>query len=98
MPDLSGILKAVAASGDGYVAVGAETCDSSPVAVPGGCPALVLTSPDGVTWTQQPFEQAGDLRTVSRVGERWFATAPDGPVVLGERRRIILGGGRGRGG
>ena len=39
----------------------------------------MLTSPDGRTWTQQPFEQPGDLRTLTVIGGRYFATAPDGP-------------------
>ena len=79
MPAISGVLKAIAGSGTRFTAVGAETCDSSPVAVPQPCPALVLTSQDGQTWTQQAFEQPGDLRTLTDVGGRYFATAPDGP-------------------
>ncbi len=42
----------------------------------------MLTSPDGRTWTQQPFEQPGDLRTLTVIGDRLLATAPDGPQTL----------------
>ena len=42
----------------------------------------MLTSPDGRTWTQQPFEQPGDLRTLTVIGGRYFATAPDGAQTL----------------
>ena len=82
MPAISGLLKAVAGSGTRFTAVGAGTCDSSPVAIPQPCPALVLTSPNGRTWTQQPFEQSGDLRTLTVIGGRYFATAPDGPATV----------------
>ena len=82
MPSVPGLLKAVTASGAGYVAVGAQTCNSSPVAIRQPCPALVLTSQDGLAWVQQPFAQAGDLRTVTVVGGRLLATAPDGPAIL----------------
>jgi hypothetical protein len=82
MPAVSGLLKAVAGSGTRFTAVGAGTCDSSPVAIPQPCPALVLTSPNGQMWTQQPFEQAGDLRTLTVIGGRYFATAPDGPETV----------------
>jgi hypothetical protein len=83
IPSLTGSLKAIATSGSGYVAVGAtQTCDASVSTDPWGCPALVLTSPDGQVWTQQPFEQPGDLRTLTVLGGRYFATAPDGPQTL----------------
>ena len=81
VPAASGRLESVAASRAGYVAVGAQACSAAQVAS-GGCPALILTSPDGATWTQQAFEQTGGLRTVTRIGDRLFATAPDGPVTL----------------
>lgn len=83
VPGRSGWLKAIATSGSGYVAVGAtQTCDPSVSTDPWGCPALVLTSPDGQTWTQQPFEQPGDLRTLTAIGGRYFATAPFGPSTV----------------
>lgn len=82
MPAISGILKAIARSDAGYVAVGARLCDSSPVAIPYGCPALVLTSSDGRAWVQQPFDQSGDVRTVTRIGSRFVATTPDGPETV----------------
>ena len=82
-PGSLGSLKAIATSGSGYVAVGAtQTCDASVSTDPWGCPALVLTSPDGRTWTQQPFEQPGDLRTLTVIGGRYLATAPDGAQTL----------------
>ena len=82
MPAVSGVLKAIAGSGTRFTAVGAGTCDSSPVAIPQPCPALVLTSQDGMTWTRRPFEQSGDLRAITVIGGRYFATAPDGPETL----------------
>ena len=82
MPTLPGVLKAVATSGSGYVAVGAQSCGSTPLSEVAGCPALILTSPDGQAWTRQPFEQSGDLRTITWVGDRYFATAPGGPGFL----------------
>jgi Putative zinc-finger len=82
VPNVPGVLKAVATSRSGYVAVGAQSCSGSPLSQAGGCPALILTSPDGQAWTQQPFEQSGDLRTITWIGDRYFATAPDGPQLL----------------
>jgi hypothetical protein len=82
MPTLPGVLKAVATSGTGYVAVGAQSCSGSPLSEVGGCPALILTSPDGQAWTRQSFAQSGDLRTITWIGVRFFATAPDGPGLL----------------
>ena len=38
--------------------------------------------PGREAWTQQPFEQSGDLRTITWIGDRYFATAPDGPGLL----------------
>jgi hypothetical protein len=81
VPSTAGVLKAIA-SEVGIVAVGAETCGSSPAAIPGDCTAMVMTSVSGREWVQQAFGQAGDLRTVTRVGNRWFATSPDGPQNL----------------
>jgi hypothetical protein len=81
MPALAGVLNAVAASGSGYVAVGAQTCDPG-TSAPVGCPALVLTSPDGRTWSQQPFAQPGSLETVSAIGGRFVATTHDGPRTV----------------
>ncbi len=82
VPNVPGVLKAVATSGTGYVAVGAQSCSGSPLSQAGACPALIVTSPDGQTWTQQSFEQSGDLRTITWIGDRYFATAPDGPQLL----------------
>ena len=82
VPKLSGELKAVATSGAGYVAVGAQSSCPSSLQGAVGCPALILTARDGQTWIQQPFEQLGDLRTITRIGDRFFATAPDGPGLL----------------
>lgn len=86
LPAVGGVLKAVAragaAGGGGYVAVGRRSCGSrAPIEV-GDCTALVLTSPDGVTWKRRTFRQDGDLRTITWVGDRFFATAPDGPVSV----------------
>lgn len=82
MPKISGSLSSVApvpAPGSGFVAVGAQTCGSSPDAVPGGCPAVALFSADGRTWSQQPFDQAGELTAVVPMGGRLFASASGGP-------------------
>ena len=82
VPDVPGVLKAIAVSGNQLAAVGAQSCSGNPMIDAGDCPALVLTSSDGQTWTQQPFEQPGDLRTITAIGDRFFATAPDGPALL----------------
>jgi hypothetical protein len=82
VPDVPGVLKAIAVSEGRFVAVGAQSCGANPMIETGDCPALVLASPDGQTWTKQPFEQPGDLRTVTAIGDRFFATAPDGPQLL----------------
>ena len=82
VPSVPGVLKAVATSGAGYVAVGAQSCAGSARIQAGDCPALILTSPDGEAWTQQSFEQSGDLRTITWIGDRYVATAPDGPGLL----------------
>jgi hypothetical protein len=81
-----GVLKAVSLGGSAgtarYVAVGARSCGSTPTIEVSTCSALVLTSRDGRTWSRRPFEQAGDLRTVTWIGDRFYATAPDGPMTL----------------
>ncbi len=82
MPTLSGVLNAAATSGAGYVAVGSQSCGETPMIEAGGCPALILTAPDGREWTQQPFEQSGGLATITWIGDRFFATAPGGPGLL----------------
>ena len=63
VPALSGSLRAIAASGTGYVAVGVGT---------------VLTSRDGRTWVQQPVEPPNDFQTVTWIGDRFFATVLGG--------------------
>ncbi len=63
MPATEGQLRSIVASESGLVAVG------------GG---LVLTSPDGRTWTQQTIGGSADLASVSVVGERLLASTGDG--------------------
>jgi hypothetical protein len=46
------------------------------------CPALVLGSPDGRSWSRVAFPQDGDLASVTRVGDRLFATTDAGAVGL----------------
>lgn len=82
LPEVAGVLKGVAAFEDGYVAVGAQDCDANPLSGSEPCPALVLTSADGRAWTKQPFAQDGDLRAITLIGDRFLATAPDGPETL----------------
>ena len=72
MPEVDGSLNGVASSPAGYVAVG------------GG---LVVTSPDGLTWTQRATVRTADLRMIARVGVRYVATSPDGPASIWMSRR-----------
>ena len=77
VPSLSGSLEAISTTGSGYVAVGAtQTCDASEQTDPWGCPALILSSPDGRTWTQRPIEQPGSLGAITTIGGRYVAWVP----------------------
>lgn len=80
--DITGWLGSIAVSRNGYVAVGGGGCSGSRADRPAGCPALVLTSSDGRSWLQQSSPQPGDLREIATIGDRLYATAPDGPVLL----------------
>jgi hypothetical protein len=82
MQGLSGQLKAVAASDSGYVAVGSGTCGSSPNSIPQDCPAVIMESSDAQTWRLQPEIPVSDLRTVTRIGDWFFATATSGPETV----------------
>ena len=82
VPALSGRLEAIAASDTGYVAVGDVGCDPSHTSSPPSCAGLVLTSTDGRVWVQQPFEGPAYLRTVTAIGDRFFATATIGPETV----------------
>ena len=66
MPSVPGWPTALAATDTGYVAVGG---------------ALVLTSPDGRVWTQQPLDPERDFRAVTTIDNRLYATSP-GPTTL----------------
>jgi hypothetical protein len=63
MPDLEGRLNGIAVTGQGLVAVGN---------------GLVLTSPDGRTWTRQSIAEPVALSAVTVVGDRLFASTADG--------------------
>jgi hypothetical protein len=63
MPAIEGVLRGVAASANGLVAVG---------------PGLVLTSVDGRSWTRQSIAGSADLSAVALVGERLLASTGDG--------------------
>lgn len=78
LPELAGSLSAVGASDAGFVAAGVEHCGTDLAT----CPTIILTSPDGTTWSRQPFDQAGGLTGIDRIGARLFATAPYGPETV----------------
>ena len=65
MEVVSGRLRSVAASSSGYMAVGVGE-------------AAVMQSSDGQTWRRTTPMPAKDLETVTRLGDRFFATATSG--------------------
>jgi anti-sigma factor RsiW len=68
MEGVTGVLRSVAVTDAGYVAVGTGE-------------AAVMHSPDGQTWRSQRAP-VGDLDTVTRIGDRFFATASSGPETV----------------
>ena len=68
MEALSGRLRSIASSDSGYMAVGVGE-------------AAVMQSSDGQTWKAQQAP-ASDLETVTRIGERFFATASSGSETV----------------
>ena len=77
MPTITGTIDSVAASENGYVAVG-SVCEERPAR----CTALVLMSPDGQAWTPHTLADTDRLESVTRVGDRYIAVAPNANVKL----------------
>ena len=77
MPTVPGVLKAVASSGAGYVAVGAESCAGSATIQAGDCPALVLTHP---TAGRGPSSRSRSRVTCARSRGSATATSPLRPT------------------
>ena len=77
MPTVRGTINSVAASDSGYVAVG-SVCEERPAR----CAALVLASPDGQTWTEHTVGDTDRLESVTRVGDRFVAVAPNANARL----------------
>ena len=84
LPESYGYLSAVTASGDGsgYLAVGTVSGAPGPDAVRVTESGMVLTSPDGRTWTRQPAGPLTSVRSVTWIGDRFFATDRNGPVTV----------------
>jgi hypothetical protein len=69
LPASSGRLRSVAASGSGYVAVGAG-------------PSAILYSADGQSWHAVQSPPSTDLQSVTRIGDRFVAAAATGPETV----------------
>ena len=93
LPAVLGVAEAVAvadtSAGSTFVAVGRRSCAETVLAELPDCTALVLTSPDALTWSRRSFSQGGDLRTITWIGDRFLATAPDGPVSVWASRQGV---------
>ena len=79
---VEGWLGSIAATRTGYVAAGSEICAAGAGTGASACPTLVMTSADGRTWLRRSFPQDRYLRGLTRLGDRLFAIAPEGPTSL----------------